>query len=480
MLRQEFQSRSGLPRLGSRVPGEVQASPGISQQLDRIMRNSKYNIFSKLKGQDDYILINSLTKQADILPAELAADYESGTLTDTAEFVEKGYLVDEADEARRYREAYLEFIENRDTDEVQVFFVPSYACNFACTYCYQESYDHAKDEKPSEITGAFFRWIDTHLAGRNKYITIFGGEPLMPSERSRLMIRELLEGARERNLDTAIVTNGYELGSYVPLLKEYRIREVQVTLDGVGDLHDKRRFLHGGGKTFDTIVAGIDAALAAGISINLRAVVDKQNLPGLPELARFSVKRGWTASGLFKTQLGRNYELHSCQADQQKLYSRLSMYEDLYNLILENPDFLEFHRPAYSISKYLFENGEMPDPLFDSCPGTKTEWALDYTGKVYSCTATVGKEDEVLGTFYPEFSMNEEAVEEWEERDVTTIPKCADCSLQLACGGGCASVAKNATGDVLSPDCRPVDALIGMGIPLYFQETNTATNNQGE
>ena len=53
------------------------------------MRNSKYNIFSKLKGQDDYILINPLTKQADILPAELAAEYESGTLTDTTEFVEK-------------------------------------------------------------------------------------------------------------------------------------------------------------------------------------------------------------------------------------------------------------------------------------------------------------------------------------------------------------------------------------------------------
>ncbi len=450
------------------------------------MRNSKYNILSKLKGQDEYILINPLSRQADILPAEMAEDYINGTIEDTSEFVEKGYLIDEAEETRRYRQAYLEFIENRDTDEVQVFFVPSYACNFACAYCYQESYEHSKDEKPVEIVSAFFRWIDSRLAGRRKYITIFGGEPLMPNQRSRTMIQELLEGAKERDLDIAIVTNGYELENYVPLLKEYRIREVQVTLDGVGDLHNRRRFLHGGGKTFDQIVTGIDAALDAGIAINLRAVIDKENLSGLPELARFAIDRGWTSTPLFKTQLGRNYELHSCQADQQKLYTRISMYEDLYEMILENPDFLEFHRPAYSISKFLFEHGEMPEPLFDSCPGTKTEWALDYTGRVYSCTATVGKDGEVLGTFYPEMSMKEDAVEQWEERDVTSIPHCVDCSLQLACGGGCASVAKNARGTVLHPDCRPVDKLLGMGIPLYFhhfehfQQVNETVKSQGE
>ena len=71
-------------------------------------------------------------------------------------------------------------------------------------------------------------------------------------------------------------------------------------------------------------------------------------------------------------------------------------------LIRQHPAILQFHKPAYSVSKFLFENGELPDPLFDSCPGCKTEWAFDYTGRIYSCTATVGKPGEELGTFYPE------------------------------------------------------------------------------
>ncbi|ORC35402.1 hypothetical protein B4O97_09530 [Marispirochaeta aestuarii] len=432
------------------------------------MTRSKHNIFRKLKDSDNYILLNPLSKQADILSPELAREYEKGNIADPTEFIEKGYLSDEGEENRRYRNAYLSFIEAREAEEVQVFFVPTYACNFACSYCYQESYDHANDSRNPELTDAFFRWLDTELAGRKKYITVFGGEPLLPSSASRNVLERILTKAADRKLSVAVVTNGYELENYIPLLSSASIREVQVTLDGVGVVHDRRRPLHGGGATFDRIVRGIDAALAAGIPINLRAVVDRENLPHLPELARFAIARGWTGNPLFKTQLGRNYELHTCQIDQKKLYSRISLYEELYALIKENPEFLEFHRPAYSVTKFLFEHGELPDPLFDSCPGTKTEWALDYTGKVYACTATVGKKGEELGTFYPEISRRDEAIEEWEDRDVTSIPECANCNLQLTCGGGCAAVAKNTKGKILSPDCRPTDKLLSMGIPLYF------------
>ena len=83
------------------------------------------------------------------------------------------------------------------------------------------------------------------------------------------------------------------------------------------------------------------------------------------------------------------------------------LYEKLYELIGKAPHIVEFYKPAYSISKFLAENGELPDPLFDSCPACKTEWAFDYTGHIYPCTATVGKADESLGTFYPEVSSDE-------------------------------------------------------------------------
>jgi uncharacterized protein len=232
-------------------------------------------------------------------------------------------------------------------------------------------------------------------------------------------------------------------------------------------MHDKRRSLKGGGKTFDPVVAGIDACLAAGISVNLRTVVDKENLEDFAQLAHFAIDKGWTEHALFKTQIGRNYELHHCQTANSRLYTRLSLWEDLAKLIDRDPEVLRFYRPAFSVSKFLFDEGRLPDPLFDSCPATKTEWAFDSTGTIYPCTANVGKSGEAIGTFFPSRSLNQGAVDEWSGRDVTAISGCSTCSQQLACGGGCGAVSKNQAGTVRAPDCRPVKELLGLGCALY-------------
>ncbi len=381
----------------------------------------------------------------------------------------KGYIISPEEEKLLYRAKYLDFTDDRDADEVQLFFVPNYSCNFACTYCYQDEYAYPQQSLTTEIINAFFDYIKTEFAGRKKYITVFGGEPLLNSPKQREMIGYLLNKSNEAKLDVCFVTNGYSLEEYVELLSNARIREIQVTLDGKGSVHDNRRFLKGGGPTFEKIVSGIDACLVHGIPVNLRMVVDKENLSDLPELARFAIDKGWTDHPLFKTQIGRNYELHHCQASPDKLYSRVALYETIYSLISEHPHILEFYKPAYSISKFLSENGALPDPLFDGCPACKTEWAFDYTGHIFPCTATVGKADESLGTFYPEISRIDQLIGEWENRDVTTIDGCADCNLQLACGGGCGSVAKNRTGSVCSTDCRPVKELLELGFGAYFK-----------
>ncbi|MCK5157113.1 MAG: radical SAM protein [Spirochaetales bacterium] len=434
------------------------------------MELSKHNIFGKLKDSENYFIVNPLTKQADILSTEKANELKTGNYTDIEEYKEKGYLTDPAEEKKLYTREYLDFIDTRDSDEIQIFYVPTYFCNFACTYCYQEGYEHTTEMEQPEVIDAFFSYIDREFAGRKKYITVFGGEPLLPGKSPKANIMHLVREAEKRSLGLAFVTNGYALKSYIPILKQGFVREIQVTLDGPEEIHNKRRMLKGGNGTFNQAVEGIDAALEAGMPINLRVVVDRENMPYLGELADFAIEKGWTANPLFKTQLGRNYELHFCQSDQSKLYDRVSLYEDVYTLIKNQPQFLEFHRPAFSIAKFIFENSSLPNPLFDSCPACKTEWVFDFTGRIYSCTATVGKDDESLGTFYPAVTRKDEIIEQWEERDVTTIPECAGCSLQLACGGGCGSVAKNATGRIQSPDCRPVHEMMSMGLSLYFEQ----------
>lgn len=437
------------------------------------MEFSKHNIFSKIADTENYFILNPLSGQADILEPEEAQQFIKNNFSkDLSALTEKGYLVNPKEEAQLFRKKYLDFIDERDSDEVQLFFTPWYTCNFDCSYCFQDEYTNPNDNVKPEVISAFFDYIDKQFASRQKYITIFGGEPLLNSPTKKESIKKVIAGANKRKLDIAIVTNGYHIVDYIDILKEASIREVQVTMDGTKQIHDLRRMLKGGKGSFDSIANGIDLLLRNNIPVNLRMIVDKDNVRNLPELARFAIDRGWTKSPNFKTALGRNYELHHCQTNNSRLFSRIEMYQEIYRIVKAYPEVLEFHKPAFSISKFIFENGELPNPLFDSCSGGKTEWAFDYSGRIYSCTATVGNQGYELGTFYPSISLKEDLIEEWEERDVLAIEECTNCSVRLACGGGCAAIAKNRTGKLHSPDCRPVKELLELGIGLYSDINN--------
>jgi uncharacterized protein len=438
------------------------------------MIKSKHNIVSKVLDSDQYFAVNLLSGNADFLSeaeaealvsAEEEKNVDSGLQQDMKE---KGYLISPDDEKKLYRNRYFDFVDQRDDEEVQLFFVPNYSCNFSCSYCYQDEYTNPNQSATPELIDAFFLYIRKELADRRKYLTIFGGEPLLNTPHQRSLIAYMVEKSNEVALDLCVVTNGYYLENYIDLLSKGKIREIQITLDGTKSIHDQRRFLKGGSPTFEPIVRGIDAALAAGFPVNLRMVIDKQNIENLPELASFAIEKGWTVHPLFKTQIGRNYELHHCQSTPDQLFTRISLFRKIFELTEQYPHIQEFYKPSYSVTKYLSENGELPDPLFDACPACKSEWAFDYTGRIYSCTATVGKKEEALGTFYPEVTKNEELIHQWASRDVTSIEECRNCEVQLACGGGCGSVAKNKNGSILSPDCRPVKELLEIGFKAYF------------
>ncbi len=430
-------------------------------------RLSKHNIIVPVKDSEDFFIVNPLHKSADIISGEELKMLQN-EVDENGEFTSRGYLVDESKEKRAFKMAYLDFTEERLDDETQLFFVPNYSCNFACSYCYQEGYEPVKQTLNKEIIDAFFEYVRIEFAGKRKYVTVFGGEPLLPGENQRNLIRYFIDKASDAKLDLAFVTNGYTLSEYLDLLKTASIREIQVTLDGTQEIHDARRYMKGKQPTFDKIVTGIDACLAAGLEVNLRMVVDKDNIDNLAELSRFAIEKGWTKSPLFKTQIGRNYELHFCNSTPDRLFDRATLYGYMYELMKEHPYIAEFYKPAYSIAKYISEHNALPTPLFDSCPACKTEWAFDYTGTIYSCTATVGKKGEELGTYYPRITKNEQVIEEWQNRDITTIEKCKTCDVVLACGGGCASIAKNKNGYINSPDCRPIKELLSLGAAYYL------------
>ena len=439
---------------------------------------SRHAILADVPGRDEVLLVQPLTGQAALLErpkAEALRDgRDAGLPADTLR--EAGFTVasPEEDEALRQR-AIETWRAEAALTQTQLVVVPTFGCNLACTYCYQELFaPEGAGLATPEAIDALFAYVDRfHLGeGPKPYLTLFGGEPLRDGPVHRDRIGRYLDGARARGLKVAAVTNGHDLEAFVPMLAERgNVKEVQVTLDGPRELHDRRRPRKGGGRTFDRIVAGIDALVRAKVPVNLRVVVDRENLPGLPELARFAAERGWLElpSSRFKTQLGRNYELFGCASrqDQGALYDRVELWARYVELAEAHPELRRFHRPRFHGIGHLAEAGELPPPSFDACPAAKTEWAFSPDGGVYGCTATVGHPRHRLGTYHPAIARDEDAILRWSGRGTLTMPACQGCALAPVCGGGCGAVAWNQTGSERSPDCRPVRELYGLGVRFH-------------
>jgi uncharacterized protein len=442
---------------------------------------SRHAILADVPGRDDVLLVQPLTGQAALVPragAEALGALPSGPLPSSlpkATLREAGFVVDSAKADR----ALVEAAETTWRAEValtqtQLVVVPSFGCNLACTYCYQELFDPAGAGLMSpEAIDALFAYVDRyHLDHLQRpYLTLFGGEPLRDSPAHHDRIGRFLAGASARGMKVAAVTNGHDLEAFVAALAAGPVKEVQVTLDGPRALHDARRPHKSGHGTFDRIVAGVDALVAAGVPVNLRVVADKQNLRHLPELASFAAARGWLdlPASRFKTQVGRNYELFGCASrqDQGALFDRVELWARYVELCEAHPQLRRFHAPRFHGLGHLAAAGELPPPNFDACPATKTEWAFSPDGGVYGCTATVGHPAHRLGSYFPSVERDDHAIARWSGRTTLSMPACHGCALAPVCGGGCGAVAWNRTGSAMETDCRPVRELYGLGARFY-------------
>ena len=124
------------------------------------MSLSKHNIITPIADSEDFFIVNPLSKSADIISANEVKMLKN-KLDPQGEFTQRGYLVDEEKEKKAFKLAYLDFTEKREADETQLFFVPNYSCNFACSYCYQEGYNPVQKVVTTEVVDAFFNYINT-------------------------------------------------------------------------------------------------------------------------------------------------------------------------------------------------------------------------------------------------------------------------------------------------------------------------------
>ncbi|HEY5584773.1 MAG TPA: DUF5714 domain-containing protein [Ruminiclostridium sp.] len=444
--------------------------------------NITVNIQNTIKSE--YAILNPISGSFDIMGEheyqmlQKLTDGEAPATDFSAYLLERGYAYDNSDDQdSAISSAYTDFNNEIAQSQVQLMLVPTYGCNLSCTYCFQ----HGIDDRPTliskETVDTFFDYTRTNFSqgSQKPFITLFGGEPLVNSPAQKSIIKYIIDKCVAENYELSAVTNGYDFTEYIDILKKVKVKEIQFTLDGSKNIHDSRRATSNKKGTFDRIIAGIEAAVENKMPVNLRSVVDLENIEDMINLAKFLDKKGWLdlPPELFKTQIGRNYELFECYAKPQHLLTQVELWGKFASLSKDHPVLSKFHRPDFKGIRHIVDTGEMYMASFDTCPACKTEWVFDLYGNIYGCTASCGREEYLLGTFWPEVNLNIDAINTWKIRDVKTIPKCKDCKYDVICGGGCGVVAANQNnGNILSPDCRSIQELTEIGVNHYIDDIN--------
>ncbi len=460
--------------------------PLIPHKTEDKMIIAKNNIIAKIDDRDpiEYAILNPIAGSFDLMSEteyEMYRDLEKGKEIDpemTEYLLERGYLFnDQQSFEQSLKNAYREFRNEVKDAQVQLMLIPTYSCNMACTYCFQHGIEGRPKLITKETVDAFFDYIGKEFAGNKvkPFITLFGGEPLMNAKAHKEIVSYIVDKSIEEGYEISAVTNGYDFIEYIELLKRAEIKEIQFTLDGTQAIHDQRRMTANQKGTFNRVIAGMEQAISCGMPVNLRTVTDRENIDDLVNLAELLDQKGWLdlPPERFKTQIGRNYELFECYEKPEHLFSQVELWGYVAKLAEQYPVMKKFHRPDFMGIRYLVDTGEMYLASFDTCPAGKTEWVFDLYGDIYGCTASCGREDFKLGTYWPSVRKNDAAIQSWKNRNVRNIEKCRSCKYDVICGGGCGVVAANRNnGEILSPDCRPIQELYDIGLNFYRDEIN--------
>ncbi|MFP4323753.1 MAG: GTP 3',8-cyclase MoaA [Anaerolineales bacterium] len=256
-------------------------------------------------------------------------------------------------------------------------------CNFRCTYC-----------MPAEIYGEAYKFLPNRELLNFEEITrvsrimaklgveklrLTGGEPLV-RQHLNVLIEQLatIPGIR----DIAMTTNGVFLPGKAETLKAAGLRRVTVSLDSLDN--EVFRHLNGGKAHVEDVLAGIQAAQAAGLTpIKINAVVKRgANDHTIVDLARFAKDHGHILRFIEFMDVGtRNGWSYEHVVGAQEIIQRVG---DALPLEPLPPKFY-----GETAMRYRFADGDgeigviasVTQPFCGSC----TRLRMSPQGKLYTC-----------------------------------------------------------------------------------------------
>ena len=387
-----------------------------------LIYNTRSGLFGKMNAK-------TRTLYERIETADISALDDDELQKNAKTMLEAGYIVDaELDETSLI--VLQREIARCNTTSFGFTIAPTMDCNMCCPYCYEKkraSYMNA--ETQDAVVNFIMTHFDAYPTAKRLHITWYGGEPLLHKEAIYNISKTLIALCDEKNLtyQADIITNGVLLDEETAkrLAQECKIMSAQVTVDGLGPYHNKKRILKSGEDSYEIIIQNLEMARKY-LNISVRVNVDKQNAGQLEELAKvFFIEHGWSENPRLYFAPVENYN-NSCVAE---------------DTCLQLPEFAKINtdmtRVLYSFNQEVARRDLYPKRNIVHCGAENVyTYVIDPDGDLYKCWLDVGNKTFKCGSIDKPFLVTEEYAR-WV---LSTLPdKCMQCEYLPICCGGCAA-----------------------------------------
>ncbi len=315
---------------------------------------------------------------------------------------------------------------------ISLTIVPTLDCNFRCSYCFQNHQQTTdSDYMSEEIQQAIIHYTDLRAKNESKRISVcwYGGEPLLASDIIERLTKRFLKIAKKYDIpyDASMVTNGYLLDEKrIEMLKKWKINDLQITIDGPREIHDRRRFLVSGKPTYDTIIQ------------NICSITKEKEFPNVTLRVNVDVTNEHYIDDLID-DLDRNHLMDKLGVYLAPVTSTTKSCGDISKILFSSKEMIEkdIRFVKTLIDKDLVVTMHYPKMSVTQCMAVCPESDLiGPDGKLWPCWDVIGRNEESTGNIKTGHVYGDTYFK-WCLWDPFQDEECLDCKVLPICMGGC-------------------------------------------
>jgi len=315
-------------------------------------------------------------------------------------------------------------------------------CNMSCSFCYVKDQAFSKPCMTEAHIDAIYKFFETYADDMSKVngtplIRVTGGE-IFENEKIIDLIAYILKKWPKTKL--ILFTNGVNVLKYYNKIPLQNISKVCISLDGIQDIHLARRFPN---KKVDVniytnIIRAIKKLLEDNIPVKITTVLDKDNYLDYENLQNFLKNEKISQYSIYENTLHSTFDLKNPLEINEDFNNKNDMFT--IQKYLREKNIISYSLFLSSAKLYelmLRPLNERMIPEYQRCSGqllSKYVFACD--GNIYFCNC-VKDGDGIIGSFYPDISLNKNTADFHLNRSIWNHELCAACKYKFVCLGGC-------------------------------------------